>query len=444
MINGRSRLASRARLLSTFVGWVCSPAHALIITAYDSRPEGSEDKEPATTKERPLGAGRAASSIQPPSTNRPHQPVSAFQEPMNFANQEQGKKPKKRRFVSPAFTDEDDVGMIAEDNSNSSSVDPDELPTKRPRRSTVITRKPVASFRALTASTAVGQNNPSPGNGSISVGTAADPGLDVRSPPSPFLGSDVDSLAGFSLGSDVDSIAGFTFGSDIDSVPESMLTSGVEPIGSLTLDLSIPGGAPPLWRPQGSDTPPDEDAEPSPVSRDSPPNAGPIIPDFLTAKSNVYGYLVTGNEPGFMTLLDNYIAFELADRSGVRGSLPTTHRPTAVGWWTSRARPDKTPPLDSPKKKFRDWVVEWWISIQPDWRGALKCGETNRADGSWECLYQPGINGLLNVVIVVYWWSKSLEGRAKSGDAAYHWLVADITWVLSRLTCVASEGLSTD
>ena len=384
------------------------------------------------------------SSLRPPSPNHLHQRVSAFQQPTSIVDQEKGNISKKRRMISPAFTDEDDVGMTVDD-SNSSSGDPDELPTKRPRRSTVVTRKPVTSFRALAVSTAISQDNLSPGNGLIAVGMAADPSLDMRSPPSPFLGSEVDSDAAFTLGSDVDSIAGFTLGSDVDSIPESMLMSDVEPIGSLALDLDIPGGAPPLWLRQGSNTPPDEDAEPSPVSRNLPLNADPIIPNFLTAKTNVYGYLVTRNEPGFMALLDNYIAFELADRSGVRGSLPTTHRPAAVGWWTSRARPDKIPPgaSDNPQK-FRNEVVEWWISMQPDWRGALKCGKTNRVDGSWECLYQPGINGLLNVVILVYWWSKALEGGTKSSNAAYHWLAADVTWVLSRLACVASEGLSTD
>ena len=165
------------------------------------------------------------------------------------------------------------------------------------------------------------------------------------------------------------------------------------------------------------------------TSHDLPLDTEPIIPAFLTTKHNIYGYLVNVNEPGFVALLDNYIAFEVAECSGIRGTLPTTCRPTAVSWWTSRARPDRIPPFDG-LKGFASGVVEWWISIQPDWR-RLKCGETNQGDGCWESLYQPGINGLLNVVILVYWWAKTLEGSGESGDAAYHWLANDVTWVLS-------------
>lgn len=81
-------------------------------------------------------------------------------------------------------------------------------------------------------------------------------------------------------------------------------------------------------------------------------------------------------------------------------------------------------------------VVDWWLALQPRWR-ALVPGENARKEGPLDCLCQPGINGLLNVVILAYWWSNGLKGSpvdSRSEGERYRWFVDDVSWVLLKLT----------
>ena len=55
-------------------------------------------------------------------------------------------------------------------------------------------------------------------------------------------------------------------------------------------------------------------------------------------------------------------------------------------------------------------------------------------------LFRPGVNSLLNVVILAHWWAQILEERDCTHDETYSWFVSDVTWVLSQLTVVACEG----
>ena len=374
------------------------PLRLLLLTSFS---EGEEGEESTAMDQLLGGAGTAVAFQQLPPAGPPRQLASTFRQPVNSANWD---KISKKRMMSPEPTDEDSIHLIRGHSSSSSLVDPDELPAKRLRRSTIIARGSdnIASLQTPATPVVVDQDSLLPSNGLITIGDHYT--LGTQTPSSPSLRTDTDSVWEFDVS-----------------------------------DIDIPGGTASLqFRQSGTHS--DPEAELSPTSPDPPLNTEPIIPEFLTAKHNIYGYLVNINEPKFIALLDNYIAFELAEHSGIRGVLPTTHRPTAVTWWTSRARPDRIPPFDC-LEKFGSGVIEWWIFIQPDWR-RIKCGETHRGSGCWECLYQPGINGLLNIIILVYWWAKTLEEGGKSGDMAYCWLVEDVTWVLSQLARVASEGFS--
>jgi len=363
----------------------------LVTAAYRNFSEDSEEEEPGIAEQLPTGLSMAASSSQPPSTDFPCQPVTTFRQSTSVTNQWQSKNPNKRRITSP----EEGTDMTIDNLNSSPSADPDEFLAKHPRRSPIIAcgSETTADPQTPAASTVVNRSSPGTDAGDESDGWIIVGGMD----------------------------AGW--------------------VGGLAQNLDVTGRATPLQFRQSDNALSEADTDPSPMSPDPPLEIKPIIPNFLTAKPNIYGYLVNIKEPGFMALLDNYIAFELADNSGVRGNLPTTHQPTAITRWSSRTHPDKTPPPDD-SNKFANGVVKWWIFIQPNWRRGLACGETSRRNGCWEGLYQPGINGLLNIVILVYWWAKSLEARGESGDTAYHWLVADVTWVLSQLVCVASEGFS--
>ena len=328
-------------------------------------------------------------------------------------------------MTSPVSSDEEDVDMTIEDNSSSgSSVDPDEFPAKRARSSTIVTRrfKTTTSFQTPTTTTVAnkGTTNSSAEASTESANTSdidetVDPASDTPTRP-----------------------------------PLSLSAMDINPVGRSSPDTSVPVITAPLHVQQIDNALSDAGNEPPPDSPDTPLNTETTIPDFLTMKQDIYGYLVEVDEPGFKVLLNNYITFELSNHSGFHGNLSTAHRPKAVGWWLSRARPNKLPPYDS-LSSFRDSIVKWWIFLQPDWRReGLECGVTSRDEGCsnasddeescWERIYKPGLNGLLNVVILVYWWARILEARGESADEAYRWLVADVTWVLSQLTRIAGEG----
>ena len=316
--------------------------------------------------------------------------------------------------------------MTMDGNSSSgSSVDPGELPAKRPRTSTVVTRGSKVTTSRQTTVVVTGQNSHTPsistdadvaveGANTNDAGEMAVEPVHTLTPP-PLSPSPMDIRQNAQI-------------SDTTTPPHAQQATDTR----LDADTDTPPDA-------DNDTPPDADTESSSPSSGLHLNAKPKVPEVLTgAKNNIYDYLDDVNEPRFKALLTHYIAFELADLSGIRGALPTENRPKSVGWWSSRARPNKIPPYDS-LSSFTNNIIGWWISIQPDWR-TLKRGKTSRAKGDFICLYQPGINGLLNIVILVFWWASILEDRNEPVDETYLWFVTDVTWVLSQLTRVANAG----
>jgi len=78
----------------------------------------------------------------------------------------------------------------------------------------------------------------------------------------------------------------------------------------------------------------------------------------------------------------------------------------------------------------------WWASIQPPWR-VFKHGKVSREVlGGWDVLFSPRINGLLNVVILAYWWIKYLDELELGGSilADYNSFVEDVAWVFLKLS----------
>ena len=163
------------------------------------------------------------------------------------------------------------------------------------------------------------------------------------------------------------------------------------------------------------------------------------IPDFLIGKNNVYGYLSRIKEARFCDLLEKYVMFELANRSLHRGVFSTCDRPKAISWWTARTCTSNLPPFNS-LNSFKKHIIKWWTTIQPDWH-KIQPRKTLRDTGDWEALYQPGINRLLNIVILAYWWIRILEERGNAINEAYSWFISDVAWVLTQLTGAAHKGI---
>ena len=141
------------------------------------------------------------------------------------------------------------------------------------------------------------------------------------------------------------------------------------------------------------------------------------VPAFLLCHGkgarqvNIFAYLDKVQDPHFRQLLFYYIQFEANDKSGVGGALPTAKRPVEITQWTSRARPASLPNHTKERtfQMFVDSVFEWWGSIQPSWRIFERNRVSREVNGGWEALRSPRINGLLNVLILAYWWVQILD-----------------------------------
>jgi len=106
----------------------------------------------------------------------------------------------------------------------------------------------------------------------------------------------------------------------------------------------------------------------------------------------------------WMELVDLWASFEARSRYEEVKKLDPTGRPAAVGLWIGRARSRTWRPIITDVPKYAASFWEWWSFIQPDWR--LEDGQLvrERVVGDWEALRLPGINGVVSVVVALFYW----------------------------------------
>ncbi|KAF9780908.1 hypothetical protein BJ322DRAFT_987737, partial [Thelephora terrestris] len=119
-------------------------------------------------------------------------------------------------------------------------------------------------------------------------------------------------------------------------------------------------------------------------------------------------------------------------------SLPTAGRPAEIALWSSKARPEGLPDYTKGGWSFSDFVdsiFTWWATIQPPWRSFERTEVSRAVKGGWGSLLAPRINGILNVVMQVYWWFKILEEENPEGSIRtdYELFADDVAWVFSNL-----------
>jgi hypothetical protein len=169
------------------------------------------------------------------------------------------------------------------------------------------------------------------------------------------------------------------------------------------------------------------------------------VPAFLSShgkgnrRVDIFKYLNAVQDSHFRKVLLHYLKFEVSDKSGTSGVLPTANRPIEISQWTSRARPSTLPDLSKGNRTFTmfvDSVFTWWGSLQPLWRSFRRGSVSREVQGDWGVLCAPRINGLLNVVVLVYWCARALEERKldDSVRADYEFLADDVAWVFSHLS----------
>ena len=367
------------------------------------------------------------------------------------------KKPgayKKRTFIDTEDSSEEDVNMDIDSNDSSgSSVDSDHIPAKRLRSSTIVTRR---SKPASGGTTADPSHHGSPSSSIHGPSISLDkPIVAVDPEAEPGTGTGTEPETGTEPGTETEPETGLETEPESENhghtnipppnlrtipteytVTDAGITTNKPGSTSGTSDNAARVDACRTRKPINAPAVPSK-LPPSPSI--SHPASELVIPEFLVGKNDIYGYLSRIEETRFRDLLKTYITFELANNTCIRSGLPTSYRPNVIGWWTGHARPDRLPPYDSLGSLTKS-ILAWWTFIQPPWR-QIKLGDTSRIEGDWERLYRPGINGLLNVVILAYWWVKILKERGSTVDETYSWFVSDVTWVLSQLTSAARNNI---
>ena len=154
---------------------------------------------------------------------------------------------------------------------------------------------------------------------------------------------------------------------------------------------------------------------------------------------NIFDYLKSVKDPHFQRVLFYYLRLEISNKAGLSSALPTTGRPIEISHWSSRARPASLPDYKKDGwtlTAFTDSIFVWWGSIQPSWRVFERGTVSREVSGGWDVLHVLRINGLLNVVMLAYWWARILEeDEPKDGVRAdYEFFTDDVAWVLSNLS----------
>ena len=107
-------------------------------------------------------------------------------------------------------------------------------------------------------------------------------------------------------------------------------------------------------------------------------------------------------------------AFEEKENYQLSGFLDSTGRPACIGLWIWRHRSITWRPVFPKLSVFEKEFRCWWISLQPDWRvsedGVLMSEELV---GDWGALRKPRINGVLGVLVCLFYWGLEVKRNAK-------------------------------
>ncbi|KDQ24430.1 hypothetical protein PLEOSDRAFT_1107361 [Pleurotus ostreatus PC15] len=115
-------------------------------------------------------------------------------------------------------------------------------------------------------------------------------------------------------------------------------------------------------------------------------------------------------------------------------------RPPQIGTWIkSRRYYNRLPKILDPKV-FADQWWRWWRASNPSWRVVDGSDSLSKdRDGPWDGVTATGINGLLSIIVGLWWWRE----RTADADPAietWHNAVEDVVWVLQHGTGEELDG----
>ena len=126
--------------------------------------------------------------------------------------------------------------------------------------------------------------------------------------------------------------------------------------------------------------------------------------------------------PSWCALIKAWTDFEVRHKFKEVAKLGAKNRPECIQEWMRRRRSTSWKPPINGVSAFESSFMSWWASLQPDWR-LLADGRINfsAVEGNWDGLRRPGLRGLHNVVVGLFYWALEVENENK-GRA--QWLIA--------------------
>jgi hypothetical protein len=131
-------------------------------------------------------------------------------------------------------------------------------------------------------------------------------------------------------------------------------------------------------------------------------------------------------------LVSSWVSFEEKSRNSDVRRLSAAGRPKVVGMWIARKRTTTFLPNISSLEDYESEFYGWWKNLQPTWR--ISNGKVDKAvsRGDWDCLRCPGVNGVISVVVALFYWGLASDGKLAHRKA---WITAveDCVTVFSLL-----------
>ena len=136
-------------------------------------------------------------------------------------------------------------------------------------------------------------------------------------------------------------------------------------------------------------------------------------------------------------LLQAWADFEVRHKFKEVSFLGAKNRPKCIEEWMRRRRSATWRPPIKGVTAFESSFMSWWESLQPDWR-LLEAGgiDFSAMEGNWDGLRRPGLRGLHNAVVGLFYWALEVENENKGHT---QWLIAvnDCRVICEHLSSVA-------
>ena len=134
-------------------------------------------------------------------------------------------------------------------------------------------------------------------------------------------------------------------------------------------------------------------------------------------------------------LVELWVEFEKKEGFKEQGLLPAKKQPECVSEWIRCGRPPTWMPAITAVSKLETAFCTWWVFLQPKWRvsGKRAIITTDLESGNdWDHLWKPGLNGLLSMLVGLFYWGRTPKRSAKQHEA-WATCVEDCIFILCHL-----------